>query len=112
MSGARVSVCRSCGWRGFPPRLWCPACGADRLGEDEVRTGRVEDATVLRRAAGRPIAAPVRLGTVLLEGGGRAISRLVDAGAGQDVDVAVEQGVLVARRSAVDESGGGEPPGR
>lgn len=92
-----VSVCGRCGWRGFPPRLWCPACGGDGLGETEVSSGKLEETTVLRRAAGRAPRGPVRLGTVLLEGGGRAVARVVDAGPGDDVTVTVEDGAVVAR---------------
>jgi uncharacterized OB-fold protein len=97
VSGVLVSVCAACGWRGFPQRLWCPSCGADRVREEEVRAGLVEDATVLRRAAGRELDGEVPLGTVLLDGGGRAIARLVEAAAGDRVDVAFEDGALVAR---------------
>jgi uncharacterized OB-fold protein len=84
VTGVLVSVCPSCGWRGFPQRLWCPSCGAERLEEAEVHAGLVEDGTVLQRAAGRELDGPVRLGTVLLDG--------------EQVTVGVEDGVLVARR--------------
>jgi uncharacterized OB-fold protein len=98
VSGAPVSVCPSCSWRGFPRRLWCPSCGADGLQEAEVHTGRVEDATFLHRAAGRQLDGDVPLGTVLLDGGGRAVVRLVDAAKGDRVSVGLEDGALVARR--------------
>jgi uncharacterized OB-fold protein len=98
VSSVLVSVCAACGWQGFPQRLWCPSCGAERLGEAEVCAGLVEDATVLRRAAGRELDGEVPLGTVLLDGGGRAIARLAGAAAGDRVAVAVEDGALVARR--------------
>jgi uncharacterized OB-fold protein len=101
VSGVLVSVCAACGWRGFPRRLWCPSCGADRLGEAEARAGLVEDATVLRRAAGRELDGDVPLGTVLLDGGGRAIARLVEVGAGDRVGVGFEAGALVARPEGV-----------
>jgi uncharacterized OB-fold protein len=97
MSRVLVSVCAACGWRGFPQRLWCPSCDADRLGEEEVRAGLVEDATVLRRSAGRELGGEVPLGTVLLDGGGRAIARLVEAASGDRVGVGFEDGTLVAR---------------
>ena len=97
MSSAPVSVCASCGWRGFPRRLWCPSCGADGLDETEVSAGRVDDATVLRRVAGRELGGEVPLGTVLLDGGGRAVVRLVDAAAGDRVAVSLEDGALVGR---------------
>jgi uncharacterized protein len=98
VNGVLVSVCPSCGWRGFPRRLWCPSCGTDALDEAEVRGGRLEIATILRRATGRELGETVPLGTVLLDGGGRAVVRLVDAAAGDRVSVSVEDGALVARR--------------
>ena len=98
MSGVLVSVCPACGWRGFPRRLWCPSCGAERLSEEEVHAGVVEDATVLRRATGHELEGGVPLGTILLDGGGRAIARLIDAGADERVGVRFEDGALVARR--------------
>lgn len=96
MNGVLVSVCGACGWRGFPQRLWCPSCGSAQLGAEEVEAGLVEDATVLRRAAGRELDGVVPLGTVLLDGGGRAIARL-EAAAGDRVGVGVEAGAIVAR---------------
>jgi uncharacterized OB-fold protein len=98
VSGVLVSVCAACSWQGFPRRLWCPSCGAEHLGEEEVRGGLVEDATVLRRAAGRELGGEVPLGTVLLDGGGRAIAKLVGAAAGDRVGVGLEAGAIVARR--------------
>ena len=100
MSGAAVSVCATCGWQGFPRRLWCPSCGAEALGERDVGAGLVEDETVLHHAAGRELAGAVSLGTVLLDGGGRAIVRLDGAVAGDRVAVDIEEGALVARRES------------
>ncbi len=97
MSGAPVSVCASCGWRGFPRRLWCPSCGTDGLDETEVSAGRVEDTTVLRRVTGRELGGEVPLGTVLLDGGGRAVVRIVGAAAGDRVTVSLEDGALVGQ---------------
>ena len=98
MSGALVSVCAACGWQGFPRRLWCPSCGAERLGEEEIHAGLVEDVTVLRRAAGGELDGEVPLGTILLDGGGRAVARLASGAAGDRVVVAFADGALVARR--------------
>jgi uncharacterized OB-fold protein len=92
-----VSVCGACGWRGFPQRLWCPTCGSAQLSAEEVEAGLVEDATVLQRAAGRELDGEVPLGTVLLDGGGRAIARLEEAAAGDRVGVGVDAGAIVAR---------------
>ncbi|HSC92171.1 MAG TPA: hypothetical protein VLB86_11005 [Gaiellaceae bacterium] len=96
MSGIPVSVCRACGWRGFPARLWCPRCGADHVGSDEVESGVVEARTTLRRAAGRVLDAPVEIATVALAGGGRAVVR-VDGAGGARVATTVEDGAPVAR---------------
>lgn len=96
MSGIPVSVCRACGWRGFPERLWCPRCGADHVGSERVQRGVVEARTTVRRAAGRVLGAPVEVATVALAGGGRAIVRLEGAG-GTRVATTVEDGAPVAR---------------
>jgi uncharacterized OB-fold protein len=98
VNGPLVSVCATCGWRGFPRRLWCPDCGGERLGEEEVSAGLVEDGTVLRHSAGRTLAGDVSLGTILLDGGGRAIARLTNAAAGDRVVVTFADGALLARR--------------
>jgi uncharacterized OB-fold protein len=98
VTGPAVTVCERCGWRGFPRRLWCPVCGADELGDEEVSAGIVEEATFVRRAPGRG-AMDVRIGTVRLEGGGLAIARLEGADVFNEVDLAVEAGALVARPS-------------
>ncbi|HUP33629.1 MAG TPA: hypothetical protein VM184_11385 [Gaiellaceae bacterium] len=99
MSALRVSACRLCGWRGFPERIWCPACGSDELDSVSEDFGVVEDATVLRRAPGRTLGDPVRLGTVGLERGGRVVARL-EAGPGERVRLSVAGGAPVARLDA------------
>lgn len=96
MSSLLVSACRACSWQGFPERLWCPACGSDEVVSVRVEAGVVEDATVVRRAPGRDIADPVRLGTVGLAGGGRVVARL-QADPGDAVLLSVDNGAPVAR---------------
>ena len=96
MTHLHVSACRGCGWRGFPERLWCPACGSDELDSVRADVGVVEDATVLRRAPGRALDGPVRIGTVALAGGGRVVARL-EAEPGEPVRLSVEDGAPVAR---------------
>ncbi len=96
MSGVPVSLCNACGWRGFPARLWCSACGSADLRTVLVHGGRVEDSTILRRAAGREIGAPVRLGTVRLAGGGSVIARLDRVSAGDRVRLHLDGGAPVA----------------
>lgn len=98
MSGLAVSVCEGCGWQGFPRRLWCPACGAAQLTEHEAEAGIVEDETALTRAAGRTLEHAVPLGTVLLDGGGRAIARLEGVAPGERAAVRLVDGAPVARR--------------
>jgi uncharacterized OB-fold protein len=97
VNGVERSVCRACGWRGFPLRLWCPSCLADGLTTETVLAGAVEDATTLRRAPGRTLAAPVQLGTVLLEGGGRVIARLEGVAPGERARLWTDAGAPVAR---------------
>jgi uncharacterized OB-fold protein len=96
VSGIPVSVCRACGWRGFPERLWCPRCGGDRVETEPVAGGVVELRTTVRRAAGRLLGVPVDLATVALSGGGRAVVRIED-GDGERVTTTVEHGAAVAR---------------
>lgn len=86
--GVVVGRCERCGWQGFPRRLWCPACGSDRVADALVCTGRVRETTVLRRAVGG-IGGPVRIATVALDGGGILIARLeTDAEPGATVRLA------------------------
>ncbi|HSK15503.1 MAG TPA: OB-fold domain-containing protein [Gaiellaceae bacterium] len=99
MSGLPVSACRACGWRGFPERIWCPACGGGEVDAVPAGPGVVEDATAVRRAPGRTLVEPVRLGTVALDGGGRVVARL-EAEPGVRVGLSVEDGAPVARPDA------------
>jgi uncharacterized OB-fold protein len=99
MSVLHVSACRACSWQGFPERLWCPACGSDEVGSVPADLGTVEDATLMRRAPGRAVPEPVRLGTVRIEGGGRVVARL-ESGPGDRVRLAVEHGAPVARHNS------------
>jgi uncharacterized OB-fold protein len=96
VSALHVTACRTCGWQGFPERIWCPACGSDEVESVAVELGVVEDATFMRRAPGRTVTDPVRLGTVGIDGGGRAIARL-EAEPGERVQLSVENGAPVAR---------------
>lgn len=96
MSAVLVSACGTCGWRGFPERIWCPVCGSDQIESVPEELGVVEDATALRRAPGRTLDLPVRIGTVLLDGGARVVARL-EAKSGDRVRLTVEEGAPVAR---------------
>ncbi len=95
-SGLRVSGCATCGWRGFPARLWCPACGSDELRDVVVHVGRVEEVTLLRRAPGG-LQHPVRIGSVRIAGGVVVIARLDSAAAGARVRLHTDRGAPVAR---------------
>lgn len=97
MSGIEVSVCRACDWRGFPARLWCPACGGGDLGSERVASGTVEERTTVRKAAGRELAGPLDVATVALAGGGRAVVRL--EAASRTVVVDDDDGAPVAREA-------------
>lgn len=90
-----VSACRACGWRGFPERIWCPACGGDQIESVPEELGVVEDATELHRAPGRTLVAPVRIGTIRGDGGARVVARL-EAESGDRVRLSVEEGAPVA----------------
>jgi uncharacterized OB-fold protein len=103
VSGVPVSVCRTCGWRGFPERVWCPGCGGERVETEHVGSGVLEQRTTLRRAAGRTLRAPIELATVELDGGGRAIVR-VEAGGDGRVALTVEDRAPVARPAAAEEA--------
>ena len=93
-----VQRCNVCGWHGFPLRLWCARCGSFELVDVEAGPGVVEAVTVVRRAAGRPDAGPVRLGTVRLEQGPCVVARVDDAEVGDRVAVRIERGVVTADR--------------
>ena len=76
MRGAKICGCAVCGWRGFPHRYWCPACGSLETIDVVVKAGVVEQATTVRRAAGRPGGAPVTIGSVRTDGGALIVVRL------------------------------------
>jgi uncharacterized OB-fold protein len=99
MTVLQVSECGICGWRGFPERIWCPACGSVAIKAAPEQSGVVEDMTVLERAVGRKLETPARAGTVRLDGGGRVVARLLDAVPGQRVLLSVEDGAPIARPS-------------
>jgi uncharacterized OB-fold protein len=97
-AGLPVSICSACGHAVFPARLFCPRCGASEWGNRQVEEGVVEDATVVLRAPGGPLPAPVSLGTVRLEGGLLLVARLephVEEGA--SVRLEYRDGVPVAQ---------------
>jgi uncharacterized protein len=96
VSGVTVSACPTCGWRGFPRRLWCPNCGGDRLYDVAVDGGVVEELTCVHRAAGRARGTPVRLATVRLDGGGHVIARVgsVREGVRVQLDTADDGAIL------------------
>jgi uncharacterized OB-fold protein len=98
--GLPISVCLACGHAVFPARLLCPRCGGAEWRDEEVRSGVVEEATVLERAPGGPVTAPVPLGSVGLEGGVVVVARL-EAGLapGDSVRLEYRDGVPVARQA-------------
>ena len=101
MSGVAVSRCADCGWQGTPRRLWCPACGADRIEEVAVSAGTVAEMTTVRRfAAGAH--APVEVASVGLEGGGTLIARLAAGTPGARVRLTDDEGAPVAASAEGD----------
>ncbi len=99
--GVSVTRCRECGWQGFPERIWCPACGSDRVSTEVVHDAQIVAAMVLRRAVGG-IRAPVSIGLVALAGGGELVARLQSGvGAGTPVRLATDLGAPVAQAERV-----------
>jgi uncharacterized protein len=100
VNGVPVSVCSACGHAVFPARLLCPRCGGSGWASREVAEGVVEDATVVRRAAGGPFAAPVQLGAVRVAGGPVVLARMepgMPADEGVSVRLEYGDGIPVAR---------------
>jgi uncharacterized protein len=98
--GLPISVCSTCGHAVFPYRLLCPRCGGAEWRNEEVGSGVVEEVTTLRRAPGGPVAAPVPLGSVRLDGGVVVIARLEGALKPDDpVRLEYRDGVPVARQA-------------
>ncbi len=95
MSGVAVSRCSACGWQGTPRRLWCPACGSERVEEVAVSTGTVAEVTTVRRFAGGAHP-PVEIASVGLEGGGTLIARLAGGAPGARVRLGDDGGAPVA----------------
>lgn len=99
--GIPVSVCSACGHAVFPARLLCPRCGADEWQSEDVAAGVVEEATLVERAPGGPLAPPVALGSIRLEGDVVVVARLASGlGRGDSVRLEYRDGVPVARRTA------------
>ncbi len=49
-----VERCAACAVAVFPPRLACPACGAERWRREPADAGTVEEVTTVHRAVGGP----------------------------------------------------------
>lgn len=75
-----IQTCRSCGFRPFPPRAHCPACGASELTWQPVSgKGSVYTYTVARRAP-HPVFAeqcPMVIAVVELEEGPRLMTNVI-----------------------------------
>lgn len=99
--GLRISVCSACGHAVFPARLLCPRCGASEWRSEDVGAGVVEEATLVERAPGGPLATPVALGSIRLEGGVVVVARLEPAlQRGDSVRLEYRDGVPVAYPTA------------
>jgi uncharacterized OB-fold protein len=101
--GLTVWECAGCRRIVFPRRLLCPDCGSAAWRRRRAESGRVEEVTLVRRAPGRTLLAPVRLGSVRLEVGPLVVARLEPAAsAGMRVRLREDNGVpvAVAERSA------------
>jgi uncharacterized protein len=99
--GLPISVCSTCGHAVFPYRLLCPRCGGAEWRNEEVGSGVVEEVTTLCRAPGRPVAAPVPLGSVRLEGVVVVVVARLEGGLepGDPVRLEYRDGVPVARQA-------------
>ena len=100
MKGLTISVCGSCGWRGFPTRLWCPACGNFELSSAVVESGVLAEATVVTTALGRELSGGIGVASVALKQGGTVIARLESNTTGL-VGLRSENGVPVALAEAM-----------
>jgi uncharacterized protein len=99
--GLPVSVCSACRHAVFPARLLCPRCGGNDSRSEDVGAGVVEEATLVERAPGGPLAAPVSLGSVRLEGDVVVVARLERGlGPGDSVRLEYRDGVPVAHPTA------------
>lgn len=99
MTGLPVSTCSTCGHAVFPARLLCPRCAGSGWAIKEVDEGVVEDATVVRRAAGGPLPAPVQLAAVRVAGGPVVLARMEPGTAAEEgapVRLEYRDGVPVA----------------
>ena len=101
MSGVAVSRCAACGWQGTPRRLWCPACGSERVEEVAVSAGTVAETTTVRRFAGGDHP-PVEVASVGLEGGGTLIARLAAGAPSARVRLTDDSGAPVATSAEGD----------
>jgi uncharacterized OB-fold protein len=75
-NGVPIQVCSRCGRRAFPHRLACAACGSRDFGIVEVTDGTLEEVTLVHRAPGRSLEAPVCIATALLAPGPRVVARV------------------------------------
>lgn len=95
MSGVLISRCAACGWQGTPRRIWCPACGGDRVEEVTVTGGTVAETTTVRRFASGELA-PVEVASISADGGGTLIARLTGEKPGTRVQLSDDSGAPVA----------------
>jgi uncharacterized OB-fold protein len=95
VSGVAISRCAECAWQGTPRRLWCPACGGDRIDQVAVSAGAVAEATTVRRFAGGELA-PVQVASITADGGGTLVARLGGGEPGVRVDLSDDRGAPVA----------------
>lgn len=75
-AGVAYYVCRSCGLAVFPSRSLCARCGGASWLRRTAKSGILGEATTLRRARGRQLECPIRLGTVRLDAGPAVVVRL------------------------------------
>lgn len=90
-----ISRCTECAWQGTPRRLWCPACGGNRIEQVAVSAGAVAEVTTVRRFADGDLA-PVEVASIDADGGGTLIARLAGGGPRARVRLTDDGGAPVA----------------
>lgn len=94
MSTFAIPACADCGHAVWPPHLACARCGSGEWTEVPVSGGTVREVTDTAGIDGGSI----RLGTVRLSAGPKAIARCEGCEAGDEVTVELVDGGLHARR--------------
>lgn len=104
-----VTVCDSCGYVAFPPRLVCRRCGSLEWHDSAEREGVLEQATIVRRKLAANLEdAPPRIGLVSTPRGLRVVVGLdEEIEPGTRVSLSSRNGGVFAARAGDHDHGGG-----